>query len=75
MERNKIEREVTYKYEIENKKVQSNISRLKEQGRCNKQALMNVEQEEKRKICQPWLTHRSNKMRTCRSRKILKLRL
>jgi len=44
-ERNKIEKEVAYEYEMENKKVQASISRLEEQGRRDNQALMKVEQE------------------------------
>jgi len=44
-ERNKMEKEVAYEYEMENKKVQASISRLEEQGRRDNQALMKVEQE------------------------------
>jgi len=44
-DRNKIEKEAAYEFEMENKKVQASISRLEEQGRRDNQALMKVEQE------------------------------
>ena len=44
-DRNKIEKEAAYEFEIETKKVQTNISRLEEQARRDNHALMKAEQE------------------------------